>query len=288
MKIKIYIVTYKNPPDLNRNLKSIFESDWRDYDVSINVINNHSDFHLDSEYEKKVNIIHNSLRPDWSTGHLARNWNQAIINGFKSLTNPDCDILIHCQDDNTWSKEWLTKLVEIHTKYTFFTGQAGDAMCSYTPEAVRRIGLWDERFCSIGFQEFDYYTRAYLYNKNMSSINAKTNLLNSMPDVQRYFPYRPDRNSEREAEHVRSSSYHTINWNLLKSKWLPDNIAVEPKQYWKTFLQNSKNIKHSRVPNYVFYPYFEKDVYRLKEKNYANIPDTNSDEGQKLAGVKKK
>ena len=53
MKIKIYIVTYKNPPDLNRNLKSIFESDWRDYDVSINVINNHSDFHLDSKYEKK-------------------------------------------------------------------------------------------------------------------------------------------------------------------------------------------------------------------------------------------
>ncbi len=284
MKIKIYIVTYKNSIDLNNNLKSLFSSNLNGKNLKINIINNHSDFHLSNKYINRVNILHNTLRPDFSTGHLSRNWNQAIINGFKDLNNPDCDILIHCQDDILWSKDWLSKLIEIHKKYTFFTGQAGDAICSYTPEAVKNIGLWDERFCSIGFHEMEYFTRAYLYNGNKSTINAGTNKHNILHDIQQYFPYRPNRNEIREKEHVRSSIFHTLNWKLLTDKWFDNTPNIEPKDYWNTFKKIGR--KHSKLKNYLTYPYFEKDIYNLKEKNYLTI-NFSQKEGLKLSGAGK-
>jgi hypothetical protein len=282
VKIKIYIVTYKNSTDLNENLKTLFDSDLLNKDVEINIINNHSNFDLSGEYKNRVNVLHNTLRPDCSTGHLSRNWNQAIINGFKDLNNPDCDILIHCQDDLTWNAHWLSKLLCIHEKYTFFTGQAGDAICSYTPEAVKHIGLWDERFSGIGFQEFDYFTRAYLYNCCKSTINAGTNLHNNLIDIQKHFPYRPQRNKDREKEHVRSSLFHSLNWKLLTGKWFNETPNINPKDYWVTF--KNSGLKKSKLVNYLHYPYFEKHVYDLKGKNYFSV-DLSAPEGRRLAGV---
>ena len=65
MKIKIYIVTYKNSIDLNNNLKSLFSSNLNGKNLKINIINNHSDFHLSNKYINRVNILHNTLRPDF-------------------------------------------------------------------------------------------------------------------------------------------------------------------------------------------------------------------------------
>ena len=36
---------------------------------------------------------------------------------------------------------------------------AGDALTSYTAAAISKIGLWDERFCNIGWQDLDYWFR---------------------------------------------------------------------------------------------------------------------------------
>ncbi len=167
-KIKIFIVTYKSKISLNNNIKSLLESDLMQHNWEINVINNHS---LNDEYVDKVKVWHNVLRPDFSTGHLARNWNQAIINGFKDLNNPDCDILVNSQDDVLFKKDCFSKLIEFHKKYSFIQSGAGDSLCSYLPEAVKEIGLWDERFCNIGYQEADYFLRALIYNKNKSMIS---------------------------------------------------------------------------------------------------------------------
>lgn len=81
----MYIVTYNNPKDLHSNLNSIYESNIpQNVDLELNVINNYSkNFNIDNKF--KVNILHNTLRPDWSTGHLSRNWNQAIVNGFGNV-----------------------------------------------------------------------------------------------------------------------------------------------------------------------------------------------------------
>ena len=273
MKIKIYIVTYNNKVDINNNLNTLFNSNFNNNNVEVNIINNHSTFNIDSKYKSKVNILHNTLRPDFSNGHLSRNWNQAIINGFKDLNNPDCDILIHCQDDLLWSKDWLSYLIKTHEKYSFFTGQVGDTFCSYTPEAVKNIGLWDERFCHIQYQEFDYFLRALLHNKDKTSINSyvylpKTQdkitdlLLNPIPisDLDNYFPRRPDRNEFRENQHIKSGKWVNHAKLLFSKKWgIPHPRPV--------FLKGA-NIGKPTIKNYIFYPYFEKDIYNLKEKNY--------------------
>jgi hypothetical protein len=40
-----------------------------------------------------------------------------------------------------------------------------------TSNAVKQVGLFDERFCNIGLQEADYFLRCLLYNKDRSSLN---------------------------------------------------------------------------------------------------------------------
>ena len=272
-KVKIYIVTYKNEIDINNNLQSLFESNFGNNDVEVNIINNHSEFKMDSKFDSKCNVIHNTLRPDFSNGHLSRNWNQALINGFEDLNNPACDIVIHCQDDLLWSKNWLDYLIGVHENFTFFTGQVGDAMCSYTPEAVKHIGLWDERFCSIVYQEFDYFLRALLYNRTKSSINSYVYLpntedkitdllLNPIPisDLDKHFPRRPDRNELREVEHSKSGRWMKQAKLIFFKKWgIPHPRPV---------FFNKETIGNPRIPNHIFYPYFEKDIYNLVEKNY--------------------
>ena len=61
----------------------------------------------------------------------------------------------------------------------------GDALQVMTPESIRTIGLYDERFCNIGYQEGDYFQRARILNNEKSSINDFTHLrlLNVVPNT---------------------------------------------------------------------------------------------------------
>jgi hypothetical protein len=52
--ISVYIVTYRNSTDLNKNIASILASGA---DIRINVINNHSEFSLEPEHEKAVTVL---------------------------------------------------------------------------------------------------------------------------------------------------------------------------------------------------------------------------------------
>ena len=126
IRVSIYIVTYRNPVDLNKNISSILASGA---DVRINVINNHSEFFLEPKHEKAVTVLHNNLRPDFSTGHLSRNWNQALLHGFKDLKNPANDIVVTVQDDVIFKPDWLSRLIDIHRRYNFVTQGIGDAFC---------------------------------------------------------------------------------------------------------------------------------------------------------------
>jgi len=112
MKTKLYIVTYNNNEILNNwALKTLFESDFPIDNSDIYIINNHTNIYIEPQYEDKIKILNNDLRPDFSTGHLSRNWNQAIINGFKNLNEPDCDLVIACQNDTKFCKNWYSKLL---------------------------------------------------------------------------------------------------------------------------------------------------------------------------------
>ena len=170
--LKIFILTYKAPIDLARNLKTLFESNALFEDIEVNIINNHSDiFEVPEEYKNRV-IIHNqTLRANWGCGTPARDWNQAMVLGFKNLNDPDCNQIILCQDDAVWDSDWKQRLDHIHRRYDFYQCSWGDCFISVLPSAIKKIGLFDERMCTLGYYEGDFLLRAWIYNRDTSSIN---------------------------------------------------------------------------------------------------------------------
>lgn len=266
MKVKQYIVTYNNSEILNNwILKSMFES-LSESELSITdttIINNHTNFIINSEYvDRGVKVIHNVLRPDFSTGHLARNWNESVIHGFKSLTDPDCDIVILMQHDTIVEKNYIDKLIDIHNKgITFYTAGSGDQFMSQTVNSVKRVGLWDERFCNIGYQDADYFIRQVIYNTDNISINDYDHLRlhnpidvcivkNTLPGVKR-----------KDIHHQNSSRFHDYCGKLWYSKYNYNHWDWDTDE-----IIRNKNTILNKVPYYVYYPYFEKDVETLVEQ----------------------
>jgi len=267
MKIKLFLVTYKGHKRLNPTLTSIFNSDLVRHDFEVNIINNHTDIRLPEQFIDKVSVLHNTLRPDWSSGHLSRNWNQALINGFGSLINPLCDIVVCSQDDSIFRSDWVSKLISLHEKYSFVQNGHGDQFHSYLPEAVRHVGLWDERFCGLSRQAADYFWRCVMYNEKYSSIQDPMHhrVLNPIfaQDINKSRNWLVDADV-RQIDQVWDNSPHgnnEISQKIMELKypfepypWTPQKIKVKPSR--------------TTCDNFIIYPYFEKDVYNLKQKGY--------------------
>ena len=134
MKIKVYFVTYDNDLELNKTLKTFSKSGIKNYDHEITVINNYKDAHVVIEdVGLKIKIVNNNTRVSFSTGHLARNWNECLIEGFKDLDDPDADIVILSQNDVEYNENIIDTLIEYHKEYSFISYGCGDAFHSYTP-----------------------------------------------------------------------------------------------------------------------------------------------------------
>ena len=260
MKIKQYIVTYNNEFQINSCLESIFSklSDEELSILEINVINNHSNFILHNEFIGKVNVLHNTLRADFSTGHLSRNWNQAIINGFQDLNNPDCDIVITNQDDTRFADNYINKIVELHNRFDLIQLGYGDNFISYTPNAIKRIGLWDERFCNIGYQEADYFMRAAIYLNDKASINdfSHYRLFNNIDNSDSILQLITPGYDRREESHFVSMKFHPHSRYMYQLKW-----GINPESGFS----NIQNVS-PKINSFVLYPYFEKDVETLAEQ----------------------
>ncbi|TCL93593.1 hypothetical protein C8J38_10214 [Rhizobium sp. PP-WC-2G-219] len=257
MRVKHFIVTYNNNDALSRAIESIFSTPTH-HERSVYVISNHTKDHYNGPHP--ITFLRNATRPDFSTGHLARNWNQAIINGFVDLNSPDADLLLS-QNDCVFENGYLEACINLHGSFDLVTYGAGDNCVSYTPKAVARVGLWDERFCNIGYQEADYFLRAAMYLKERASINdgAKhgrvRNPVASVHDVVRHERSGFDR---REASHMESMQYHRQSLMFFREKW-----GIEPQQWPSDDLNPLQ-----RVSNFIHYPYFEKRVETLAEQKY--------------------
>ena len=281
--IKIYIVTYRRTEILNKTLDTLFnKTDFLSVpNTEVNIINNHSEFRLNDEFTDKVNVIHNNTRPDWDTGNLAKNWNEALILGFKDLNNPDAKIVVTMQNDIVLDPHWCTNLLKMHQKYTFITGQLGDNIISYRADAVKKIGMWDERFLAPGNKEADYYIRALIYNKEKSMIGdfVHRRLLNehdALPlDTSEYQGGNPDWLKIKATELCDEVWYHTT--QIFYWKW-KDTWKEQPSYYgwltnWtKDFVENPPT--PPKVPNFVHYYYFEKDI-ELNDKNIVGWRDND-------------
>jgi hypothetical protein len=271
MKIRFYIVTYKNPTVLNDwILASLYNSEYDRENVEIYIINNHSQFFIEDKYKPMVTVLHNTLRPDFSTGHLARNHNHAIINGFETLQpgHEKCDAVISCQNDTKVLPNWEETVKTLLKTYTYASFGTGDQFQIFTPEGIRTTGIYDERFCNIGYQEADYFLRSYIYNRDKSSINdhAHARLWNTSDLC-------PIENTvagwwrEGESRDIHGASYHfheysrTVfirKWGIPSEGWIIDELDKAPNP--------------SLIPNFVTYPYFEQYVDKLREKNYVYGP----------------
>ena len=293
-KMKVYITTYKRSDILNDTLQKLFESDFAKVpNTEVNIINNHSDFFLKPEFEDKVSVLHNVLRPDWSNGNLAENWNQALINGFKNLNKPDCEYVVTLQNDTSVHPNWFGNLMKTHEKFNFVVGKYGDNLVSYTPEAVKNIGMWDENFFGVQYKEADYWIRALIFNKEKSCINDTLHgielnnekALELDTTIDRNFIEEPGfagahtlKRRADDAEHqdiwkTRSGIYKEYSWNYFHKKWSGTWKHDPTKQGWvknwsDEFINNPPDITKSRIKNVIKYLYFEKDINNLDSKNY--------------------
>jgi len=263
MRIRHYIVTYNNEFQINETLTSLFSQtdNTMSYNLEVFIINNHSNFSIREEFQNKVTVFHNTLRPDFSTGHLSRNWNQALLNGFQDLNNPACDIVITSQDDTRFVKNYIPMVISLHEKFDLLQFGWGDNFVSYTANAVKYIGLWDERFCSIGYQEADYFLRALLYHGLKSSIQdwSHNRILNPVKECP--LDIIPSGNARGEIYHHKASLHHTYNKKLFFKKW-----GINPDSPWTRSLLDNK--KTPFIDSFIMYPYFEKDVLTLQLQKY--------------------
>lgn len=264
MRIKHYIVTYRNNDILDRCLRSIFSTET-EHERIVYVIGNHTQDSIRPEWP--AIMLRNDLRPDFSTGHLSRNWNQALINGFVNLKNPDADLVIACQNDCEFAPDYLNNCIRLHERFDMVTYGEGDNCISYSPRAVARIGLWDERFCNIGYQEADYFLRAALYLGDRVSINDGAihgRQFNPVPDVETVIRRVPTGCQRHDEHHMQSMHYHRQSQTVFRAKW-GDNT---PSEHWGSDFLNSQQ----RIMNHIYYPYFERDVETLNEQQYLKFP----------------
>lgn len=256
MRVKLYIVTYKHQDLLAATLKSLYASDYPK-DAPIYIVNNHSSA---VEVDSRPIVLQNIFRPDWSTGGLPQNYNEIFLHGIKDIRSPDCDVLIHCHNDTTFSSNWFARLLEYHKTYSFITQSQGCGFCSYLPEAINEIGLWDQRYPSLGFGEGDYFLRAIKYNGPKTSINdaAQKRVWQPLPE-QIVFK---NGNFTNE-DHSKSFESYPVCRQIFEMKWGIRDVG------WSQELMN--NFPDPKIPTYILYPYFEKYLKSLDVKYFQGI-----------------
>lgn len=264
MKINIYILNYKNDHALNNMiLKSLFESDIVLEDVDIYILNNHPEINIQDDYLSKVKVITNFLRPVESIAYIPRDWNSAIIHGFVDLLNPKCDAVITIQNDTILKKNWYSLLKKYSNTYNFMSFGEGDAFIYHTPQSVKRIGLFDERYAGIGYYEGDYFTRAFLYNRSLSSVND--------------FIHKRQFNEVEEQLLEDTSKVVTGNENLLQGKTNERYSSLNRSLWFNKwgFGAYGDEYQHGRAQckgpvffSYYTYPWFEKNVETIYEQRF--------------------
>lgn len=277
MKIKAYFVTYDNDLELNKTLKSFEKSGIKKYDCEITVINNFKDAPVIlDDINLPIKVVTNQTRPSFSTGHLARNWNECLIEGFKSVDEPDADIVILSQNDVEYNEDVIDTLIEYHQKYSFISYGCGDAFHSYTIDAIRSVGLWDERFCNIGWQDCDYFLRQLIYNKEHSSINdplhhrVHNRIHFDFVDFERFSGF-----NRADPHHMKSLEHHNTSMNVFIKKWGYGIPGVHWEGQIKVDIGYNTALEITpdfvlKSPQWMMYPFFESKIPDLKNKNYIN------------------
>lgn len=261
-RVSIFVVTFKNDPVLNRCLHSIC-NEQVPFGVTLNVtvLNNFGGVEIAPQLQSRVKVLNNEARPDNSTGHLARSWNQAIMHAFGSLETPQSDCVIMCQNDVVFKQGYLTNILSCMTRYDYVTIGRGDEVQVMTLNGLKRIGMFDERFCNIGYQEADYFLKARLLHAHKVSINDGLHgrLWNPIPGIFETVLQPVEIGcSRKDACHVDSLKHHDISLRMFAHKW----GALQPECWRQDLLSRVASVPKQ----YMYYPYFERHLPDLDQK----------------------
>ena len=221
MKLAVYAVRYSEP--IEPFIQAYYDcSGVREAELcgtlSLTIINNFGVIE-----HPTVKILNNVVRPDFSTGHLARSWNQCILNAFKSLAEPAVDALIAIQIDSRLSPDWLQKVYELPRDCHYLSIGRGDECQFIRPECIETVGLFDERYCNIGYQEMDYFIRVFIGLRNHGAYldNAHGRYWNPWTDTihEYHFIQRPLGDIVKNEAHRKSEEFHTTSANVFLYKW---------------------------------------------------------------------
>jgi hypothetical protein len=252
MNIRVFIVRYHETDKLYTCLENLGIHDG----VSITIINNRGTLDLSDKFPH-VNIINNYARPDWSTGKLARNWNETILHGFEDLNNPACDKVISVQADARINPEWYNNILNISPEIKFMSCGHGDEFLMFTPEGIKKVGMFDERFSS-AFHEVDYYVRCKIRMPENTCIIDRNAWSGSLGWIIYNKHGIDDTNfilGTYKCGHCIETQGGMHYHNLVRNIFNIDKYGIEPDDIG-TY---EKYISHSE---YIWYPYFEHNIDR--------------------------
>jgi len=151
----------------------------------------------------------------------------------------------------------------------------GDEVQVLTPMSVNRIGLFDERFCNIGYHAEDYFMRALLLNFENTSINDHGHNRVHNPIVNNVvfeppLPHNAVKNNVQIQQHEESRVYHHISFAVLLSKWGED-VGAQP--VFDRVVTSMKNSACLRIipKQYIYYPYFESYLLNMHDKYFDHV-----------------
>jgi hypothetical protein len=169
-RICVYIVTYKKPEVLAENLQTLYAGLASPDDVEVTVLSNHPDVEIPKGLPAKPRVVINTVRPLNAWGYLSRDWNWGLLDCFETWRGSGAEWCVLAQNDVTWLPEWDARLSAIEDR-DFITQPRGDQAMAFRLPAVNQIGFFDERFCTLHFQEQDYFLRAIAHLGERAAIN---------------------------------------------------------------------------------------------------------------------
>jgi hypothetical protein len=258
-QFRIFIVVFKQHDHVRTLVEDLLRSDLTSFTFEIIVLNNFGTFSfppgnpLLEANSDNLTVINNYARLESSFGHLSRDWNTAALYGFMDLTNPISDIVVGLQGDASLFSEWATNVYTEHMMEgtLFLQAGCGDAFHSWTAEGVRRIGLWDERFTDIGYQEADMFLRAVVLEPERVRISDELHGRMHHPPVFSVVADNGahDRGGSKQA-HRHSGGFWKAKWGGRNTGWGDSEVVGAAPL----------------VPSIYIYPYFEWKLDRPVER----------------------
>jgi hypothetical protein len=143
-------------------------------------------------------------------------------------------------------------------KNIFASYGAGDQCMLIRPTCVKKVGMFDERYCNILGQESDYFLRCIWRTPMHTSINDEYHGRVHRPFLDFCPTLKTATGSQRrEGYHMASVANHPVSSGFWRIKWPFHDRA------WRSTWQMAKEISQNGapfIPMYMMYPYFERAI----------------------------